>query len=155
VDERFRCAGVGARRTVPPVSAVIVGAIASARGSKAEAARAAAAALDDITADLAAMGGVTFGVDTGRRPLTWSAQSAATREEHAHDKQTGRHEPTGMVTATAALVITVRAFDLLDTLGGRLAGHDAFSMHEVSWHVDWDNPGWQQVRAAAIHAAQL
>ena len=23
----------------------------------------------------------------------------------------------------------------------------------MTWHVDWDNPAWPQVRAAAIHAA--
>ena len=26
-------------------------------------------------------------------------------------------------------------------------------MHEVSWHVDWDNPAWSDVRAAAVQAA--
>jgi uncharacterized protein YggE len=32
-------------------------------------------------------------------------------------------------------------------------GHGALTVHEVSWHADWDNPGWRQVRAAAIAAA--
>ena len=58
-----------------------------------------------------------------------------------------------MVTATVALQITVRAFDLLDALGGHLAEHEELSVHEVSWHVDWDNPGWAEARAAAIQAA--
>lgn len=26
-------------------------------------------------------------------------------------------------------------------------------MTQVSWHVDWDNPAWPEVRAAAIQAA--
>ena len=26
-------------------------------------------------------------------------------------------------------------------------------MHGVTWHVDWDDPAWPQVRAAAIGAA--
>jgi uncharacterized protein len=26
-------------------------------------------------------------------------------------------------------------------------------VHGVMWHVDWDNPAWPQVRAAAIGAA--
>jgi hypothetical protein len=59
------------------------------RGSKADASGAAAAALDSLTADLAAIRGVVLGVDTVRRPLTWSAHSAATHDEHVHDKQTG------------------------------------------------------------------
>ena len=142
-----------ARRTVPPDSALIAGLITSIRESKAAAARAAAAALDGLIADLAAMGGVALGVDTLRHPLTWSAHSAATLEEHAHDKKTGQHEPTGRVIATVALQLTVRAFDLLDALGSRLSAHEALSVHEVSWHVDWDNPGWRDVRAAAIQAA--
>lgn len=142
-----------ARRTVPPDSVAIAGTVASTRGSKAEAARAAASALADLTADLAALGGIALGVDTARRPLTWSAHSASTREELAHDKQTGQHGPTGRVVATVALMITVRDFDLLDELGGRVIAHEAISAHEVSWRVDWDNPGWQDVRAATIQAA--
>lgn len=142
-----------ARLTVPPDSAIIGGTIAATRGSKAEAVRAAAAALDRITADLAAIGGVALGAETLRRPLTWSAHSAATRDEHVHDKTTGRSEPTGEVTATVALMITVRAFDLLDALGNHFGAHEALSVHEVSWHVDWDNPAWHDARAAAIKAA--
>jgi uncharacterized protein YggE len=142
-----------ARRTVPPDSAVIAGAIAVSRQSKAEAVRSAAAALDALTADLAGLGGVALGVDTARRPLTWSAHSAATREEQAHDKRTGQYEPTGKITATVAVQVTVRALDMLDGLGSRLAGHGALAVHEVSWHVDWDNAAWLQVRADAIHAA--
>jgi uncharacterized protein len=142
-----------ARRTVPPDSAVIAGTIAATRGSTAEAARAAAAALDSLTADLAALGGVALGMETSRRPLTWSAHSAATRQEHAHDKRTGQYEPTGQVTGTVDLHIEVRDFGLLARLGSQLSTHEAFRMHEVSWHVDWDNPGWHDVRAAAIQAA--
>jgi uncharacterized protein len=142
-----------ARMTVPPDSAVIAGTIAATGGSKAEAVPAAAAALDSLTADLAAIGGLPMGVDTLRRPLTWSAHSTATIDEHVYDKTTGQHGPTGKVTATVALVITVRAFDMLDALGSHFGAHEAFSVHEVSWHVDWDNPGWRDVRAAAIQAA--
>ena len=92
-------------------------------------------------------------MDTVRRPLTWSAHSAATHDEHVHDKKTGQYEPTGQVTATVALQITVRAFDLLDALGSHLSAHEALRVQEVTWHVDWDNPGWRDVRAAAIEAA--
>jgi uncharacterized protein len=142
-----------ARRMVPPDYASIAVTIASSRGSKAEAVRAAAAGLDSLTADLAARGGVALDAGTGRRPLTWSARSVTTYVERVHDKKTGRSEPTGMVTAALAVVITVRAFELLDVLGAVLPNHEAVSVHEVSWHVDWDNPAWREVRAAAIQAA--
>jgi uncharacterized protein YggE len=57
------------------------------------------------------------------------------------------------VTAAVAVVITVRAFGLLDPLGTVLAAHEAVSVHHVDWQVDWDNPAWPDVRAAAIQAA--
>jgi uncharacterized protein YggE len=142
-----------ARLTVPPDSAVIAGRIGATRRSKAEALRAAASALDNLTADLTALGGVALGTDTRRRPLTWSAHSAAAQDEYAHDKTTGEHQPTGNVTATVALVITVRVFELLDALGSHFSAHEALTVHDVSWHADWDNPGWRDVRAAAIQAA--
>ena len=142
-----------ARRMVPPDCAVVAAGIECLRGSKAEAVRAAAAELDNLTADLAARGGVALDAGTGRRPLTWSAQSATTHAEHAYDERTGRHQPTGRVTAAVAVVITVRAFGLLDALGGVLAAHEAVSVHYVDWQVDWDNPAWPDVRAAAIEAA--
>jgi uncharacterized protein len=57
------------------------------------------------------------------------------------------------VVAVVNVVITVRAFELLDPLGTVLTGHETVSVHQVSWDVDWDNPGWRDVRAAAIAAA--
>jgi uncharacterized protein YggE len=93
-----------ARRTVAPDSALISGVVAVTRASKADATRAAAAALDELT-------------------------------------------------AAVSVQITVRALDLLDVLAARLAAHDALTVHQVSWHVDWDNPAWPQVRAAAIRDA--
>jgi len=142
-----------ARLTVAPDCVILAGVIESSRGSKAEALRAAAASLDGLTADLASLGGVALGVGTQRRPLTWSAQSATTHVERDHDKKTGRYEPTGQVTAMVAVVIEVREFGALDALGSVLASHEAFSVRDVSWAVDWDNPAWPQVRAAAIQAA--
>jgi uncharacterized protein len=141
-----------AQRTVPPDSAVVAVTIECSRRSKPEAVQAAAAELDGLTADLAARGGVALDSGTGRHPLTWSAQSATTQVERAYD-QTGRHQPTGQVTASVAVLITVRAFGLLDTLGALLAAHDAVSVRGVDWQVDWDNPAWPDVRAAAIQAA--
>lgn len=142
-----------ARRTVPPDTAVLAATIATTRQSKAEALRAAAAALEGLTDDLAGIGGVALAVDTLRSPLTWSAHSSGTREEHAHHERTGEYQPTGKIIATVAVQITVRELGLLEALGARLARHSALAVHDVSWQVDWDNPAWPQVRAEAIHAA--
>jgi len=142
-----------ARRMVPPDCAVVTAGIACLRRSKAEAVRAAAAELGSLTADLAAQGGVALDAGTGRRPLTWSAQSATTHAERAYDDKTGRHQLTGRVTAAVAVVITVRDFGLLDALGTLLAAHEELSVHHVDWQVDWDNPAWPDVRAAAIQTA--
>jgi uncharacterized protein len=142
-----------ARHVVPPDYATVAAAVGVTRGSKAEAVRAAAAGLASLTADLTARGGVTLEAGTERRPLTWSAQSATTYTERTLDKETGRHQLTGQVTATVEVMITVRAFELLDPLGAVLAAQETVSVRQVSWHVDWDNPRWQDVRAAAIAAA--
>jgi uncharacterized protein len=142
-----------ARLVVPPDSATVMGTVRGTRGSKAEAVPAAAVSLDLLTADLAAHGGVALAAGTERHPLTWSAQSVSTYPEQVRDPETGRHEPNGLVTAAVEIVITVRAFELLDPLGAVLAADEALSVHQVSWDVDWDNPGWPQVRAAAIAAA--
>ena len=142
-----------ARQLVAPDYAVVDGLIEQTEGSKSEAVRSVSASLDGLTADLAALGAVPFDEGAGRRPLTWSAHSLATREEHYHDKQTGRMERTGQVTAVVALRVTVRDLGRMDDLGGVLAAHPGLNVHIVTWHVDWDNPAWPQVRAAAIGTA--
>jgi uncharacterized protein YggE len=142
-----------ARQLVAPDYAVVDGLIERIAGSKAEALRSAAASVDRLTTDLAALGGVPFDEDAQRRPLTWSAHSLATREDRYHDKETGRSERTGQVTATVALRVTVRDLDTLDAVSAVLAAEQSLNVHAVTWHVDWDNPAWPQVRAAAIQAA--
>lgn len=142
-----------ARQLVAPDYAVLDGLIEHTAGSKVEAVRSVSASLDGLTADLAALGAVPFDAGAGRRPLTWSAYSSTTREERYHDKETGRVERSGQVTATVALRVTVRDLDTLDDLGGVLAAHSSLQVHGVMWHVDWDNPAWPRVRAAAIGAA--
>jgi uncharacterized protein len=142
-----------ARQLVAPDYAVLDGLIEHTAGSKVEAVRSVSASLDRLTADLAALGTVPFDEATGRRPLTWSAYSSTTREERYHDKETGRVERSGQVTATVALRVTVRDLDTLGDLSGVLAAHPSLNVHGVTWHVDWDNPAWPRVRAAAIGAA--
>ncbi len=142
-----------ARQTVAPDYVVLASTIAVSRGSKGEAVGTAASALEHLIADLTSLGGVALEVETGRRPLTWSAQSATTYVERDHNKQTGRVELTGQVTATVAVLITVRAFDMLAALGAVLANHETLNVNQVAWHVDPDNQAWPDVRAAAIQAA--
>jgi hypothetical protein len=132
---------------------VLDGLIERTAGSKAAAVGSVGASLDRLTADLAARGAVPFDEATGRRPLMWSTYSSTTREERYHDKETGQVERSGQVTATVALQITVRDLGTLDDLSGVLAAHPSLNVHGVTWHVDWDNPAWPQVRAAAIGAA--
>jgi len=142
-----------ARQLVAPDYAVVDGLIEHTAGSKVEAVRSVTDSLDRLTADLVALGAVPFDESAGRRPLTWSAYSAATREELYHDKETMRMERTGQVTATVALRVTVRDLDTLDDLSGVLAAQPSLNVNGVTWDVDWDNPAWPRVRAAAIGAA--
>jgi uncharacterized protein YggE len=142
-----------ARLTVAPDYVILSGAIEVSGDAKAAAVRAAAAALDGLTADLAALGAVALSAGTERSRLTWSAQSAATRPERRENEQTGNYELTGQVSATVDVLIGVRDFGLLDALGTALASRESFNVREAGWHVDWDNPAWPQVRAAAIQAA--
>jgi uncharacterized protein YggE len=142
-----------ARQLVAPDYAVVDGLIEHTAGSKVEAVRLAASSVDRLTADLAALGGLPFEESAQRWRLTWSAYSSATCEEGYHDKETGRLVRTGQVTATVALRVTLRDLDALDAVSGVLAAHQSLNVHGVTWHVDWDNPAWPQVRAAAIQAA--
>jgi len=139
-----------ARKIVSPDYATVAATVASSAGSKERAVRAAAEALESLTADLETRGGIALDVSTERRPLTWSAQSVTTREEQSHNDRTGRYERTGNFTATVAVTVTVRDFELL---GALLAAHEKVSVHQVTWDVDWDNPAWPEVRADAIQAA--
>jgi uncharacterized protein YggE len=142
-----------ARQAVAPDFAELAGTIAVSRPSKLEAVRDAASMLERLTADVAELGGVPLAVLTDRSPLTWSAHSTGTHIDREKNKQTGRPEATGQIIATVGVGLRVRALELLDRLGALLAGHDTFSLHNVSWHVDDDNPAWPLVRAAAIRAA--
>ena len=142
-----------ARQLVAPDYAVVDGQIEHTARDKVEAVRSVAGSLDRLTAGLAALGAVPFDEGAGRRPLTWSAYSSATREELYHDKETMRMERSGLVTATVSLRVTVRDLGTLDDLSGVLAAAPGLNVHGVTWHVDWDNPAWPRVRAAAINAA--
>jgi uncharacterized protein len=142
-----------ARQLVAPDYAVVDGLIEYTGGSKAEAMQSVTASLDRLIADLSALGAVPFDEGTGRSPLTWSAHSSVSREERYRDKDTGRLQRTGEVSATVALRIAVRDLGALDDLTGALSAHPSLNVRAVTWHVDWDNPAWSQVRAAAISAA--
>ncbi len=142
-----------ARTTVDPDSVTLSCALVVSRDSKVRALRVVAGALADVTAELAELGGIPLTRTAIRAPLTWSAQSARTDPQLAPDEQTGSWLPTGLTTATVALVVEVRAFGLLDRLGQVLAAQEILDMHSTSWEVDADNPAWALVRTEAIHAA--
>ena len=142
-----------ARDLVAPDYAVVDGVIEHTAGDKAEAVRLVAGSLDRLTAELAALGAVPFDAGAGRRSLTWSAHSWTTREELYHDQQTMQMERSGQLVATVALRVTVRDMEVLENLSGVLAAAPGLNVHGVTWQVDWDNPAWPQVRAAAIGAA--
>jgi hypothetical protein len=142
-----------ARDLVAPDYAVVDGVIEHTAGAKAEAVRLVADSLDRLVAELAALGAVPFDAGAGRHPLTWSAHSWSTREELYHDQQTMQMERSGQLIATVALRVTVRDMDVLENLSGVLAAAPGLNVHGVMWQVDWDNPAWPQVRAAAIAAA--
>jgi uncharacterized protein len=142
-----------ARRLVAPDYAVVDGVIEHTARSRTEAVHSVTGSTDRLTADLAALGAVPFDESAGRRPLTWSAYSLATHDELYHDKETMQMERTGQVTAAVAVRVTIRELDRLDDLSGVLAAAQGLNVHGVTWHVDWDNAAWPQVRAAAIGAA--
>lgn len=142
-----------ARQLVAPDYAVLDGLIEHTAGSKTEAVESVGVSVDHLTADLAALGAAPYDEDAGNRPLTWSAHSWATHEERYQDRETGRVERSGQVTATVALRVTIRDLDLLDDLTSVLSADPTLNIHGVTWDVDWDNPAWKKVRAAAISAA--
>jgi hypothetical protein len=142
-----------ARDLVAPDYAVVDGLIEHTAAAKAAAVQLVAGSLDRLLAELGALGAVPFDEGTSRRPMTWSAHSWSTREELYHDQQTMQMERSGQLIATVALRVTVRDMDVLENLSGVLAAAPGLNVHGVMWQVDWDNPAWPQVRAAAIAAA--
>jgi uncharacterized protein len=144
-----------AQRTVTPDQVAIFTTVAATAETKSAATHAVSAILAGITTNLAALGGQTMSVQTLRDPLTWSAQSIQTGEEHVEDPATSRRTATGRHRATVSLIVTVRAFRLTEQVEAVLVDDDAVSIHSVTWSVDDDNPEWGLVRADAIHAALL
>jgi uncharacterized protein len=142
-----------AHQMVVPDSAAIAGRVMVAERTKVDAVRAAATSLDELTRNLATLGGVPLTVDTTRAALTWSAHSVATQVEREHNPQSGRPEATGRILASVNVSVVARDFGLLDRLGSAFARQRGFYIDGVGWHVDDDNPAWATVRAAAIEAA--
>ena len=142
-----------AHQMVAPDAAEIAGRLMVGEPAKVDAVRAVAGALDELTGNLATLGGFPLTLDTTRAALTWSAYSVATQPEREHNPRTGRAEPTGRVLASVNVSVVARDFELLDRLGSVFARQRGFYVDGVSWHVDDDNPAWPTVRAAAIEAA--
>lgn len=142
-----------ARREVPPDLATITCALRLAAGSKADALRLAAAALETVTSDLRDLGAVALVAGDDRRPLMWTAYSATTRVETEWTSKLDRPMPTGRIVATVALRVDARDFAVINRLDAALAAHEDLHVEHVEWWVDADNPAWPEVRAAAIEAA--
>jgi len=142
-----------ARQMVGPDYLEVTVMIGHTAGSRAEAVQMVAATEDRLTTDLSALGGVPLDQGALRHPLTWLAHSSSIHEERYHDKETGRAELTGQVSASVAVLIAARELDTLDTLTAVLMAHQGVNVHSIGWNVDWDNPAWPGVRARAIQAA--
>ncbi len=144
-----------AQRTTAPDEARVLSTLSATAGSKNAAMTEVRTALPGILADLAQLGGEALTAQTIRAPLTWSTQSMRTQEEHAHDKTTGVHGPTGRHQSSVTLLVTVRDFSLLAGVAAAVISRDSVEVHSVSWSVDEDNAEWALVRADAIRAALL
>ena len=113
----------------------------------------AAAALEAVAADLAALGGVAATPVTGRVPLAWLASSVTSFEEMRWNSRDEQQLPTGRIIAIVDLELRVRDFALLERMADRLAEHAAVHVHHTIWSVDDDNAAWPRVRADAIRTA--
>ncbi|MEO7286721.1 MAG: SIMPL domain-containing protein, partial [Jatrophihabitantaceae bacterium] len=144
-----------AERMVAADQASVHALVSAIADTKAAATALASQALDELLADLRALGGQTLTAANHRAPLTWSAQSIRTEDEYGTDPNTGAHSKTGRRVSTVNLVITVREFSLLGQLEASLTDRDPVDVQIIGWSVDEDNPAWALVRADAIRAALL
>lgn len=144
-----------AQRTTAPDQARVFSTVSATADSRTAAVSDVQAVLPAIFAGLTASGGVVLTADSARAALTWLVQSMQTHDEHAHNKVTGEHGPTGRHQASVSLLITVRDFSLLAGVTEAVTNRDSVEVHQVSWSVDDDNAQWALVRADAIRAALL
>jgi uncharacterized protein YggE len=142
-----------ARVMVPPDAVSLFCYMTVSRAEKAQSLRVAATVLDELVSELVALGGMPLTADNARAGLTWSASSMTTWVEHTYDKPVDGSETAEAVVAAVSVSIGLRDFDLLDQLQTALASHAEIRENSVRWLVDDDNPGWKDVRAAAIRAA--
>ncbi len=142
-----------AQRAVAPDQASLSCAISMLADTKDEARAGAATSLDELTAALAQLGGRPLTPETARAALAWSAYSVQAHPDHAHNRHTGEHGPTGRHWATVQLQILVRDFGLVTRVEAMLGRIELAELSWVNWTVDDDNAAWALVRADAIHAA--
>jgi hypothetical protein len=138
---------------VAPDEAALHCTVGALDDDKAAALRVLARRVDAATGALRDLGGVVRGAGDQRRALSWLVGSMRTEPETRWDQRQSLHVRTGKVSASAALLVVARDFALLNRVGAALAGHQHVHLYYVGWLVDHDNPGWQQVRAAAVGAA--
>lgn len=142
-----------AQLEVAPDLATLYGRVMVVETSKAAALQRAASRLDGVLASLRNLGGVPLTAGDERRPLAWLARSSRSYPRVRWDKEHKRRVRTGRIVAEVELLIALRDFALSDSVAAALAGHERYHTEHIGWSVDHDNPGWRQVRSAAIHAA--
>jgi uncharacterized protein YggE len=135
--------------TVVADSAVVHGGLNAVADAKLDALAMVSDAQQRLTAALEQLGGVPLTVESERSALTWSSHSTHSSDEHDHRQGL----PTGRTVAGVSVYVQIRDFARLREVGEALSGIPELHMHQVSWHVDSDNPAWPTVRAAAIQAA--
>jgi hypothetical protein len=109
--------------------------------------------LERLVGDVVELGGLPLTADNARAGLTWSASSTTTWAQRGYDKTVDASRPVEAVVAAVSFSIVLRDFGLLDRLQVALASYPEVDVSSIRWLVDDDNPGWKEVRAAAIRAA--
>jgi uncharacterized protein YggE len=142
-----------ARLMVAPDAVAFLCQITVSRAEKSQSLRAAAVVLERLVGDMVELGGLPLTVDNARAGLTWSASSTTTWAQRGYDNAVDASEPAEAVVATVSLSIALREFELLDRLQAALASDSEVDVSSLRWLVEDDNPGWKEVRAAAIRAA--
>ena len=139
--------------TVAPDFGTFHASIRASMVAQAEAVAAVAVAWQELSAEMAALGGRPLAAENARNTLTWLAGSMSSYRDHEFDPKTGRTQEVSLTTTTLDVLITTRDISLVTQLGDVLARHESATLHNVTWGVDDDNPGWVRVRAVAVEAA--
>lgn len=141
-----------ARLDVEPDAAHVSTTIISMGQSARESSAAAAIRTDNVCASIGKLGGQAAHAEDVRLPLSYSRISISTREERVWDEKQRANVSTGKFITSVGLQLTVRTFDTLEKVTAALVSSGA-QVNGVGWRADHDNPGWREVRRAAVQVA--